>query len=420
MLSDEKTTQPSTPSLAQAPKGCCSPFFIIKVIVILFMIGGGYWLYTNKSSTTTNPSVEKSRMSRTSSVVTAKVTQGDVPIYLKGLGTVAPLATVTIKSRIDGQLMNILYTEGQLVKKGDILAQIDVRPYTILLAQAEGQKLKDQALLDNALIDLKRYQDLLAQDSISKQIVDTQIALVNQYRGTLQIDTASIENTKLQIEYCTIKAPMSGRVGLQTVDVGNMIRTSDASGIAVITQTEPIVALFSIPEDTISPVLQKLYTHAKLPVDAYDRADKMKLSSGQLISADNQIDSTTGTLKLKAQFDNHNQTLFPNQFVNIHLLVDTQHDAFLIPTAAVQHGVPGTFVYKLKEDSTVTVAIIKTGAIVKDHIVVESGITLNDTVVVDGVDKLREGAKVTVISKDSSGGKKAGVSKNASKSDAQP
>lgn len=418
MLSDTKNPHPTATSVQKPSKCCRSSFFII--IVILVALGGGYWLYKNKSVDTSANPVDKNRTSRTSSVVTAKVTQGDVPIYLKGLGTVAPLATVTIKSRIDGQLMNILYTEGQLVQKGDILAQIDVRPYTILLAQAEGQKLKDQALLDNALIDLKRYQDLLAQDSISKQIVDTQIALVNQYRGTLQMDTASIENTKLQIEYCTIKAPISGRIGLRTIDVGNMIHTSDASGIAVITQTEPIVALFSIPEDTISPVLQKLYTHTKLTVEAYDRADKMKLSSGYLISADNQIDSTTGTLKLKAQFDNHNQTLFPNQFVNIHLLVDTHHDALLIPAAAVQHGVPGTFVYKVKEDSSVTVAIIKTGAIIRDNVVVESGIALNDTVVVDGVDKLREGAKVTVISKDANGGKKAGVSKNASKSDMQP
>ena len=422
MLSDDKTTHPSIPS-SQMPQKCCrSPLFITSIIIVLLVLGGGFWFYKNKTLNTQipKPSVEKNRMSRVSSVVSVNVKKGDVPIYLKGLGSITPFATVTVKSRVDGQLMNILYTEGQMVTKGDTLAQIDARPYKILLAQAEGQKLKDQAFLDNAMIDLHRYQDLLTQDSISKQIVDTQEALVNQYRGTLQMDTATIENAKLQLEYCTIKAPISGRIGLRSVDSGNMIHASDASGIATITQTQPISALFSIPEDNVPPILQKLYTHTKLSVEAYDRADTLKLDDGVLISAENQIDSTTGTLKLKAQFDNQNHALFPNQFVNIHLLVEMQYDALLIPTAAVQHGVPGTFVYQVKEDSTVTVKVIKTGAVVGGNVVVKSGLALHDTVVVDGVDKLREGAKVTVISKEAMGGGKQKASKNTPKSDTQP
>lgn len=397
-------------------------FRIIIIVSLLIAFGTGYWFYTTQhQEASSKTSSEKSRMNRAHSVVAAKVTKADVPIYLKGLGSIVPEAVVTVKSRIDGQLMKIFYTEGQMVSKGDALALIDTRPYKILLAQAEGQKIKDQALLDNALIDLQRYKELLAQDSISKQVVDTQTALVNQYRGILEIDTAAVENAKLQLEYCTIQAPLSGRVGLRPVDVGNMIRSSDTSGIAIITQTEPINALFSIPEDNAPLVLQKLYASQKLTVDAYDRADKQKLSSGILLSADNQIDVTTGSLKLKAHFNNQNQALFPNQFVNIHLLVETQKDALLIPTAAVQHGVPGTFVYHVKEDNSVSVRVIKTGAVVGNNVVVESGLALGDTIVVDGVDKLREGSKVTLsIKENESGGKKEGAVKNASKSAAQP
>ena len=320
----------------------------------------------------------------------------DIAIVQTALGTATALRTVTVKPRVDGQLQKVLFTEGQLVKEGDVLAQIDPVPLQVALAQAEGQLARDAAQLNNARLDLERYRQLLAQDSIAAQQVDQQAALVRQLEGTVRVGQAQVDNAKLQLSYTRITAPIPGRLGLRTVDAGNMVRGSDAAGIAVITQVDPIGVLFTIPQDTLPRVLARLNAGEKPPVEAWDREQKNVLARGALITTDNQIDVATGTVRLKAQFPNKEGKLFPNQFVNVRMVVDTRKGVVAVPTAAIQRGAQGTIVYVVKDDSTVAIRPVTTGPGEGTLTAIESGLQAGERVITDGVDRIREGAKVEV------------------------
>jgi multidrug efflux system membrane fusion protein len=327
-------------------------------------------------------------------VVAAKSYQGNISIYYSGLGAVTPLATVTIRTRVDGQLMTIHYREGDTVQKGDLLVEIDDGPYQAALTQAQGQLIRDQALLDNARTDLTRYQTLAQQQAIPEQQLATQQATVHQDEGVVKLDAGQIEGAKVNLAYCKIAAPLTGRIGLRLVDPGNVVQTADTNGLVVITQMDPISAIFTISEDQLQVVLKRIATGQKLEVDAYDRAAKVKLAQGSLTTLDNQIDPTTGTLKLRATFDNAKGTLFPNQFVNARLLVQQKQGVTLVPTAAVQRNTSATYVYVVKPDSTVTVRPVTIGTTEGDASEVTAGLAPGEVLVTTGVDKLQEGAKV--------------------------
>ena len=324
----------------------------------------------------------------------AAAAKADIPIVIRALGTVTPLANVTIKTQITGQLVQVDFTEGQAVKKGDLLAVVDPRPYEVALQNAQGTLAKDEALLKNAQIDLQRYATLVKQDSIARQQYDTQAALVRQYEAQIVTDQAIVDNAKLNLAYTRIIAPVSGRIGLRLVDPGNYVTMGDATGICTLTQMQPMSVLFTIPEDSLPLVRKQVRDGRTLQVTALDRAQKNELAVGQLTSNDNQIDISTGTVKLRATFDNADEALFPNQFVNIRLLADTVKDATTVPVAAIQRGPVGTFVYLVKADDTVAIRTIETGATDGEKVAVAKGLAIGDQVVVDGVDRLRDGARI--------------------------
>jgi len=327
--------------------------------------------------------------------------QGDFPVYLTGLGTVTALRTVTVRSRVDGELIRVAFKEGSVVREGDLLAEIDPRAFQVQLMQAEGQLLRDVALLKNAQTDLVRYKTLLEQDSIAAQQSVTQESLVNQYKGTVAIDRGLVADVKLQLSYARITAPISGRLGLRLVDQGNMVKASDTSGLVVITQIQPIAVVFTLPEDNLQAVMKKFRSGAGLPIEAYDRSGKIKLAQGQLLAVDNQIDTSTGTVKLKGQFANEDTALFVNQFVNIKMAMDTLPSVTIVPTAAIQRGTMGSFVYVVNEDQTVSVRPLTIGPTEGEKVAVLEGLKPNEKVVVDGADKLREGIKVKLITRES-------------------
>ncbi|MGA9059732.1 MAG: efflux RND transporter periplasmic adaptor subunit [Terriglobia bacterium] len=329
-------------------------------------------------------------------VVAAKTRKGDIGVYYTGLGAVTPIYTVTVKSQISGYLMQVLYKEGQTVRKGDSLAEIDPRPYQVMLEQAQAGFARDEANLENARVDLKRYQILTPLKAVPEQQLATQEATVKQDEGIVQTDQALIDIAKLDLVYCHITAPITGRVGLRLVDPGNYVTANDSTGLVVITQVEPITVIFTLPEDQLPAILAKMHAGARLKVEAYDREMKTRIAQGWLSTIDNQIDPETGTVKLRANFDNRDGALFPNQFVNARLLVEEKHEVTLVPTAAVQRNAQTTYVFLVKPDSTVTVLPITIGTTEGYDSEVLSGLSPGDVVVMTGVDKLQEGSKVRV------------------------
>lgn len=330
-------------------------------------------------------------------VKAASVEQRDLHQYLNGLGTVTALKTVTLKSRVEGELVKIHFSEGQMVHEGDLLIEIDPRMFETQLQQAEGQLTRDQATLKLARLTLARVEELLKMNSIAQQQVDDQVAMVQQLEGTIETDQALVDNARLQLSYCRITSPISGRIGLRLVDQGNMVRANDPGGLAVITQLQPIALVFTIPQDDIPRVLRQTRGGRELIVEAYDRDFKSKLATGTLAAIDNQVDSTTGTLRLKAVFDNGDGLLFPNQFVNARLLVDTRRDALVVPTAAVQRGPNGIFTYVVNDDETVELRTVGIGPAEGAYTAIDSGLQAGERVVTDGVDKLQSGSKVSLL-----------------------
>ena len=395
--------------------------WVLAALAISMLAGGGWFVYQRIGEAQTKAAAKKGpRGDRPVPVVAIAATTADVGVALEGLGTVTPVATVTVRSRVDGQLMKILFREGQVVKGGDLLAEIDPRPFQVQLAQAEAQHARDLALLKNAQIDLERYRVLHKQDSIARQQLDTQEALVRQTEATVKMGQAAIDTARLQLTYSRITAPVGGRLGLRQVDLGNMVRAGDASGLVVITQLQPITVVFPIAEDHLPPVMKKLRegetSGSKLQVVAFDRAGKQQLATGVLITADNVIDPATGTVKLKAQFANDDLGLFPSQFVNVRMLVDTRRDATVVPIASVQRGTPGTFVYAVDaETKMVSVRRVKLGPVQGDLVAVEDGLKLGTLVVVDGTDRLREGSTVELVVREASVPKDSGKRKRDEK-----
>ena len=331
-------------------------------------------------------------------VLVSQAKLGDLNRYLTALGTVTAFNTATVRTRVDGQIMQVYFTEGQFVHKDDLLLLIDPRPYEVQLKQAEGQLAKDNATLKDAELDLARDQDLFRQNVIAKQQLDLQVSTADQSKGAVVADEANVDSAKLQLTYCHIIAPFNGRIGLRIVDPGNIVHATDATGLAVITQVEPIAVLFNIAEDDLPRVLSDVRAQGSLPVEAYDRGLTTKLADGTLLTADNQIDTTTGTIRLKASFPNTDHSLFPNQFVNVKLLVDTLHNAVLVPTASVQNSQTGSFVYVVKSDKTVDARKIAEAGAEGDQTAIQSGVRPGELVVVEGLDRLQPGTHVTVAS----------------------
>lgn len=362
---------------------------LLGVVAYVMRVGSG-----NAQSKTTGAPGQPARAPVP--VIATPARTSDMTVYLTGLGSVTPLNTVTVHTRVDGELLKVPFKEGQHVNAGDLLAEIDPRPFQAQLTQAQGNLLRDEALLRNARVDLERYRTLVAEDSIPKQQLDTQVELVHQYEGVVETDRGQIENVKLQLVYCRITAPLSGRLGLRLVDPGNIVHATDQNGLVVITQLQPIAVVFTIPEDSLPPVLAKLNVGVKLEVDAWDREQKQRLATGTLLTVDNQIDPTTGTVRLKAIFPNEDGRLFPSQFVNAHLRLDVKRGATVVPSAAIQQSAQGPFVYVVKPDHSVTVRPVKVGVTEGETAAIDTGLAPAETVVIDGADRLREGSLVAL------------------------
>ena len=383
--------------------------WLVGLLVLLIALGLCWWLWPSaaKKAATDQPAghAGRSGMMRPGfggstqpvPVRVSEVKQGDFPIYYKALGTVTALNTINVRSRVAGELVKVYFKEGQMVKAGELLAEIDPRSYQNALLQAEGMLLQNQAQLKNAQVDVQRYRGLYAEDSIAKQTLDTAEALVSQYQGTVKTNQAAVNDARLNLDFTKIRAPISGRVGLRQLDVGNLVAANDTTALVVITQTEPIVVAFTLPETNLALVLERYRSGAKMPVQAWNRGDTKELAVGVLSSIDNQIDITTGTLKFKALFENRDQALFPNQFVNVRLLADTLENVVLAPTAAIQYGTNGSFVYAMDGDNKVKIRSIKVGATDGDVTVVEEGLAAGDRVVLEGTDRLRDGGAVEVV-----------------------
>ena len=369
-------------------------FVFISTLSLLLIAGIVWW---NRQASAPQQS-NGGRNAAPMSIVPEVVGKGDIGINLNALGTVTSLATVTIRTQISGYLIKVDFKEGDEVKKGDLLAQIDSRPYEATLAQAKGQLARDEAMLKGAQVDLTRYQGLAAQNAVPHQTLDTQIALVAQDQGTVEADKAAVKSAEVNLQYCRILSPLDGRVGLRQVDQGNYVTPGDANGLVVITQLQPISVLFTVPEDNLQAISKRLQSGAVLPATAYDRSGATKIADGALQTFDSQIDQTTGTIKLRAQFSNDDRALYPNQFVNIRLLLDTHKDVTSMSTAGIQRGVPGTFVYLINADNTVSVRPVKLGVTDGERVEVISGLAPGERIVIDGADKLRDGAKINVRS----------------------
>jgi len=388
-----KNEMPDPTDFAKSLKRWALALFVSCVLAV-----GGYALMTKSDDTQLRAAGQGAnpQAARTMPVVAAAAKTGDISVYLNGLGSVIPLNTVTVRSRVDGQLMQVRFKEGQIVRSGDLLAEIDPRPFQVQLTQAEGQMARDRSQLRNARLDLERYRGLLQQGFIPKQQLDTQEALVRQLEGMVQVDQGQIDNAKLQVTYSRITAPINGRIGLRLVDQGNLVHANDANGLLVITQLQPITVVFTIAEDSLPAVLDKLKTGESLTVEVFDREQKRKLTTGTLLTVDNQIDPSTGTVRLKALFPNDDGELFPNQFVNARLLLDVKRGATLVPSTAVQRGPKGTFVYVVNADRTVGVRPVTVGVSHGENASIDAGLSPDELVVVDGTEKLRDGSKVNV------------------------
>lgn len=388
--------------------------WLISLLVLLIIIGLCWWFWP--SSGTGTDAGKGAGASRPASALKASPTRpgfggstgpvpvrvapavlGDFPIYYKALGTVTAMNTINVRSRVAGELVKLNFREGQMVKAGDLLAEIDPRSYQIALQQAEGTLATNQALLKNAQIDVQRYRGLYAEDSIAKQTLDTAESLVNQYQGTIKTNQAAVGDARLNLDFTRIRAPIAGRTGLKQLDVGNLVAANDTTALVVITQTKPITVNFTLPEQDLSAVIARYRSGDKLPVEAWDRGDVKLQATGVLASLDNQIDVATGTLKFKAQFENQDEVLFPNQFVNVRLRADTLNQAVLVPTAAVQFGTNGTFVYVMDGDKKIKIRQLKTGPSDEQSTVVTEGLAAGDRVVLEGTDRLRDGSQVEIV-----------------------
>ncbi len=407
---DEKPALIGTPALPSGGGGKRTAWIVAMLAVLTAAGAGGYYYYAgssgaNPAGATAGSGAGEAKKGggrfggadRPMPVVAATVRTESMDLRLAALGNVVPRNSVVVRSRVDGPLLRLHFKEGQQIKAGQLLAEIDPLPLQASMAQMTGQFARDEALLANAQIDLERYKGLLATDSIAKQQVDTQQATVRQYQGIVAGNRGQVDAAKLQLSYTRITAPISGQVGLRQVDPGNIIRASDANGLVSITQMDPITVVFAIPEAQVATVIKRMREETSVPVEAWDSTQKIRLGAGKLISTDNQIDASTGTLKLKAEFSNADGLLFPNQFVNVRVLLGQEKDLVVVPVPAVQRGSQGTFAYVVKADSTVSMRPVKTGTVDGERIAIASGLVAGERVVIDGADKLREGAKVEVV-----------------------